>query len=253
MKFSYILPYRHHPSRISNLEATLDWVSSMNCEIILVEDGQFSYLDKIKDKYKLNYTFIKNDLPFNKSWIFNIGLSKSTKDIVVFGDSDLIMDTGSILDSISKIDQYDCVNPYSSVIDLSPEETSIYLKDRDMGYLNSIKRPGRGEFDIQKVPLCGGIVIFTREGINRINGWCELFQGWGGEDDFQSMKVKHELNFYEDSFKCYHLYHERIYPNMDLYQSNLSILNYASSQPKQAIISNFGYNHIGDQFPNVLR
>jgi hypothetical protein len=33
-----------------------------------------------------------------------------------------------------------------------------------------INRPGRGETDHQKVPLCGGICIFRREAIDKIGG-----------------------------------------------------------------------------------
>jgi predicted glycosyltransferase involved in capsule biosynthesis len=111
------------------------------------------------------------------------------------------------------------VNPYNSVIDLTPQESSAALEQ-----IIKVERPGRGENDIQKVPLCGGICIFRKDAIHKIGGWHEQFIGWGGEDDFQSVKVKNFLTFYENSAKCYHLYHDRPAPDMKWYQRNLQLL-----------------------------
>jgi glycosyltransferase involved in cell wall biosynthesis len=216
--FTYIISYRHSVERLNNLKRTLEWVTSFSgAEIIVVEQDKHS---KIKDvKLPCKHIFLKSSMPFNKAWGFNVGLKYSNSAVVIFGDSDLIMDPQEFIKSVRLLDQYEMVNPYNSVIDLTPQESSAALEQ-----IIKVERPGRGENDIQKVPLCGGICIFRKDAIRKIGGWHEQFIGWGGEDDFQSVKVKNFLTFYENSAKCYHLYHDRPAPDMKWYQRNLQLL-----------------------------
>ena len=111
---------------------------------------------------------------------------------------------------------------------LNPQESNLPL-----GEILKINRPGRGETDIQKVPMCGGICIFRRDAIHKIGGWDEGFIGCGGEDDFQSVKVKNFLTFYENTAKCYHIYHDRPAPDMKWYQRNLQLLQKLSAMTKE--------------------
>lgn len=216
--FTYIISYRHSVERLNNLKRTLEWVTSFSgAEIIVVEQDKHS---KIKDiKLPCRHIFLKSSMPFNKAWGFNVGLKYSNSAVVVFGDSDLIMDPQEFIKSVRLLDQYEMVNPYNSVIDLTTQESSGALEQ-----IIKVERPGRGENDIQKVPLCGGICIFRKDAIHKIGGWHEQFIGWGGEDDFQSVKVKNFLSWHENSAKCYHLYHDRPAPDMKWYQRNLQLL-----------------------------
>jgi len=224
--FTYIISYRHSMERLSNLKRTLEWISAFSgSEIIIVEQDKHSKLKDLNLPGK--HIFIRSNMPFNKSWGFNVGLKYANSNIVVFGDSDLIMDPLQFIESARMLGEYDMVSPYSSVIDLTPQESNMALEQ-----IVKIERPGRGETDIQKVPLCGGICIFRREAIQRIGGWHEDFIGWGGEDDFQSVKVKAFLNWKENSAKCYHLYHERTAPDMKWYQRNLQLLQKLGAMSK---------------------
>ena len=148
-------------------------------------------------------------------------------DIIVFADSDLIMHPNQLIDALKQIETHDMVNPYKSVVDLDPNEANLQLEQ-----IIQINRPGRGETDHQKVPICGGICIFRRETINKIAGWNENFIGWGAEDDFVSLKVQHFLNWKQMDHKCYHLFHNREQPNMNEYQKNLNLLQQLSKLPK---------------------
>lgn len=227
--FTYIISYRHSSERLNNLKRTLEWINAFSGgEIILVEQDKHS---KIKDiKLPCRHIFLKSNMPFNKSWGFNVGLKYANSNVIVFGDSDLIMDPQEFIKSVRLLDQYEMVNPYNSVIDLNPQESNASLDQ-----IMKINRPGRGETDIQKVPLCGGICIFRREAIHKIGGWHEDFIGWGGEDDFQSVKVKAFLNWYENQAKCYHIYHDRLAPDMKWYQRNLQLLQKLSPMAKEEL------------------
>ena len=233
--FTYIISYRHNTERLNNLKRTLEWINSFTgAEVIVVEQDNHS---KLKDtKLPCRHIFLKSAMPFNKSWGFNVGLKYANTNIIVFGDSDLIMDPQEFIKSVQLVDKYEMINPYNSVIDLNAQESNSSLDQ-----MLSITRPGRGETDIQKVPLCGGICIFRKDAINKIGGWHEDFVGWGGEDDFQSVKVKNFLTSYENTAKCYHLYHDRPAPDMKWYQRNLHLLqtlNTMSKEELQKVVNN---------------
>lgn len=231
--FTFIIAYKHRGDRIHNLKRVLDWVSGFGgVEIIIVEQDKSSKLSSFTLK-GVKHIFTKSNLPFNKALAFNVGLEYSTTGNIVFGDCDLIMDPQKMIESLRLLDQYDVVSPYSRVIDLNPDEVNLPLEN-----LQQIQRAGRGETDIQKICLAGGIIMYKKEAIIKIGGWCEEFIGWGGEDDFQSHKTKMLLNWYEQQgVTCYHLWHERGAPDPVPYQRNLQLLNKLVQLPLNDLIS----------------
>jgi predicted glycosyltransferase involved in capsule biosynthesis len=235
MSFSFIVAYRHNPEREKNLRKIFNWISQFDCEIIMVESDASSKIELFKD-YKINHIFLQNNYPFNKSWCFNVGYKNAKFDKIVFGDADLVMNSKSFLSSLDLLNEYDCVNPYSSVIDLTPEETEHYLNNEDFSFLEKIERHGRGDTDNQKVPMCGGIIMFTKEGLNKIAGWNEDFWGWGAEDDCISIKVKWFLKHENIKDRCYHLYHTKAPIDTNLYYRNLTIYNHFLNAPKENFI-----------------
>jgi cellulose synthase/poly-beta-1,6-N-acetylglucosamine synthase-like glycosyltransferase len=228
--FTYIIGYRHNPDRFNNLRKVLDWINGFaNVDVILIEQDKHSKISHLP--LKARHIFLKSDRPYNKSWAFNVAVKESKSDIIIFADSDLIMNPNDFMESIKLLEQYEMVNPYSSVIDLQPQESNLGLEQ-----ILLIDRPGRGETDHQKVPLCGGICIFRKSAILRIGGWNESFMGWGAEDDFISHKVKNFLSWTESKNKCYHLYHSRETPNMLYYQRNLQLLQQLTALSKEDLV-----------------
>jgi len=218
--FTYIIGYRHKLERLNNLKRVLEWLSGFNgIEIIIVEQDKSPKLPVYSLK-GFKYIFTKSDLPYNRSWAFNVGLRHSTTNAIGFGDSDLVMNPQMLISSVKLLEQYDCVSPYNKVIDLEPNENTMSISN-----LESINRPGRGETDIQKINLTGGIVFYRKEAIYKIGAWDEEFIGWGGEDDFQTKKTKSILTWYENPGRVFHFYHEKVKPEMIYYQRNLQLLN----------------------------
>jgi predicted glycosyltransferase involved in capsule biosynthesis len=227
--FTYIIGYRHKSDRLQNLRRVLDWINGFaGVEVLLIEQDKHSKISHLNLKAK--HIFTKSNMPFNKSWAFNVGLKYSNSNIIVFGDSDLIMEPNQFIAALTIMNQYEMVNPYNSVIDLTQQESTLPIEQ-----MIQVNRPGRGETDIQKVPLCGGICLFRKDAIYKIGGWNEDFWSWGGEDDFQSIKVKQLLNYTELQAKCYHLYHEKAQPDMKWYQRNLQILQKTSNLSKEQL------------------
>ena len=224
--FTYVIGYRHKSDRLQNLRRVLDWINGFGgVEVLLIEQDKHSKISHLNLRAK--HIFIKSNMPYNKSWSFNVAMKNAKSNIIVYGDADLIMGPEDFINGLKMVEHYDMVNPYKSVIDLSVMETGLQLED-----LIKVNRPGRGETDHQKVPLCGGICIFRREAIYKIGGWNEEFIGWGAEDDFQSIKVRQFLNWVELESKCYHLYHDRTQPDMKWYQRNLQLLQKLAEMTK---------------------
>jgi predicted glycosyltransferase involved in capsule biosynthesis len=217
--FTYVIGYRHIPDRLNNLRRVLDWINGFaSVEVLLIEQDKHSKISHL-------------NLRYNKSWAFNVATKMAKSNIIVFADSDLIMEPNQLIEGLKLIQDYEMVNPYKSVIDLEANESSMPFEQ-----ILKIDRPGRGETDIQKVPLCGGICMFRKDAINKIGGWNEDFIGWGGEDDFVSIKVKHYLTYTELPHKCYHLHHNRPAPDMKFYQRNLQLLNKLAAMSKEDLM-----------------
>jgi predicted glycosyltransferase involved in capsule biosynthesis len=238
MRVTYVIGYRHKNERIINFKRVLDWLAGFqNMDIVIVEQDKFSKIKHLN--LKGQHIFIKSDKPYNRSWAFNVALKRCTNPVIIFGDSDLIMESQELINSIEQLNNFDVVSPYRSVLDLTQEESNYPLN-----MFQTIQRPGRGETDNQKINLCGGIVLFRTESIFKIGGWNEMFEGWGGEDDFQTVKVKKlGLTYTEMPYKCYHLWHPREQADMVNYQKTIQMLSQLSTLDNnqlQAHISSSG-------------
>jgi hypothetical protein len=224
-----------------NLRKTLEWLNSITgIDVVIVEQDKYSKIDHLNLKAK--HIFIKSDKPYNRSWAFNVALKRNTNPIIIFGDSDIILDPNHLVEAINKLQEYDVVSPYKSVLDLTAEESNMQFQ-----LLPSISRPGRGETDNQKINLCGGIVLFRADSITKIGGWCESFEGWGGEDNFQTYKIDMlGLKSCELPYRCYHFYHQREQSDMTNYPQTLQMLQQLMSLDLNTI-----NHHINSTLPII--
>lgn len=242
--FTFIIGYRHRSDRFTNLRKVLEWVNGFaGVDVILVEQDSHSKIDHIN--LDARHIFVKNDGHYNRSWAFNIGIKLSKSNIIVFSDSDLIMDPEEFITSLKEIENYDMVSPYKSVLDLLPNEVNKSIDD-----LNKITRPGRGETDNQTINICGGMSIFRKDSIMRIGGWCEDFWSWGGEDDYLTILVKKFLKYKEMSYRCYHLYHSRDKMDMQQYQKNLNLFNRLNKMSDDELLRFINNNRTKNSFIN---
>tara|TARA_R110000772_G_scaffold81439_1_gene173190 strand:- start:2788 stop:3534 length:747 start_codon:yes stop_codon:yes gene_type:complete len=225
--FSYIICYRHQQDRYNNLLKIIKYLkSTFNLELILVEQDTKSKIPdpSLFDQHIFTYT----NRPFNRSWAFNVGAMKSTTDKLFFGDCDLLCPKPQMDKTVELLDTIGCVSPYKVVVDLNPEESKIV----DLNVFDKISRPSRGGIN-----LTGGIVGFRKEDFIKVAGWCEEFEGWGGEDDFQTWKVKNWTTFDEVDGKVFHLYHPRPQVDQSFYSKNLAILQSINKKDPQEIVN----------------
>lgn len=227
--FTYIIGYRHSLERLQNLRRVLDWINGFKgVEVLLIEQDTHSKISHINLKAK--HIFIKSNMPYNRSWSFNVAMKIANSNVLIFGDSDIIIEPNLFISGLNALKTHDMVSPYNSVIDLTQQESNLPLEN-----IIKIDRPGRGENDNQKINICGGVSMFNLEAIQKIGGWNEDFWDWGGEDDYQSLKVKNFLTWTELPGRCFHLYHNRVQPDPKYYQRNLQILKESSTLSKEQL------------------
>lgn len=230
--FTYIIGYRHSTERLQNLRRVLSWINGFaGVEVILVEQDTHSKISHLNLRAK--HIFTKSDLPYNRSWAFNVGLKYSTTDTIVFGDSDIIIEPNQFIDGLRALQTYEMVSPYSSVIDLTIQETNSNLEQ-----IVNINRPGRGENDNQKINFCGGVLMIRKQTIYKMGCWNEQFWSWGSEDNYLTLCMeKLEIPHYEVQGRCYHLYHDRSnLVDQISYQRNLNLLSQFSKMSKEQLL-----------------
>ena len=220
-KFSYIIPFRYRADRIIPLRRVVDFISGFQgSEIVIVEQDTHSKISHLNLKAK--HIFVKSEIPFNKSWAFNVALKNTISPVVIFADADFLINPNDLIESLKHLDNFDCIIPTSNIINLNPQESAS-----DFNYIFSIKRDGH------KLSMTNGAVLFKREAINKIGGWNEDFIGLSQENQFQDMKIKTLLNYKEMDYTGYHLFHHQDPPDFTFSQRNNQIMDtYRQSDPE---------------------
>lgn len=233
-KFSYVIPFRYKADRIIPLRRTVEFINGFQgSEVIIVEQDSHSKISHLNLKAK--HIFLKSDLPFNKSWSFNVALRRIVSPVVIFSDADFLMNPNELIESLKTLENFDCVIPTSTIISLNPQESAS-----DLNQIFSIKREGF------KSALTNGCVLFKRESIQKIGGWNEDFIGLSQENQFQDIKIKTLLNYRQLDYCGYHLSHRPELPNVSFIQRNNQIMDvYKDANP------NTLYQHIQLTVPKI--
>lgn len=188
---------------------------------------------RFEPPHGVRHVFLRSTKAYNRSWGFNVAFKESDSPVIIFGDSDIIIRGGELRASLDAMEGLDVVSPYSSVIDLTKNESELSMDE-----MFQVSRLGRGEEDIQRTNLCGGVVMFSKSSFERVGGWDERFLGWGGEDDMMSFKVAAAgLKSASMPFRCYHLWHPKAPIDIELYKTNLSLLRTATAKGGAEVLS----------------
>ena len=182
-KFSYIIPFRFRSDRIIPLRRVVDFISGFQgAEIVIVEQDTHSKISHLN--LKANHIFTESEIPFNKSWAFNVGIKNTTAPVLIFADADFLMNPNDLIESLKALETVDCVIPTSKIVNLNQQESAS-----DLNQIFSIKRDGF------KFSMTSGSVLFKRHTIQQIGGWNEDFIGVSQENQFQDLKIKKLLNY----------------------------------------------------------
>lgn len=238
LEFSYIITFRKTTEkRLENLKSVLSWLNShkkdRKFEIIIVEQDE---------QKKVNFEdckniFIYNKGIYNKSWALNIGAINSSSEILVFGDSDILMkwsDFGSALDNVKSC--WEAINPKGTI-----EYLKVSSFNPDIEQERELGTTTRANFS-------GGIVFFKKKSFFDLLGWPEEFEGWGAEDSAMNCKIVKILQKFKTmKFPIFHLYHEGCRYNQNPnFDNNINFFNKMRNMSKEELLSYYKDKKIGD-------
>ncbi|CAH8642160.1 unnamed protein product [Heterobilharzia americana] len=98
---------------------------------------------------------------------------------------------GALLNSgfleVSRFQEYDCFVLHD--VDKLPEDDRLTYtcKSHPLHFSSALRSTG---YKLLYSGFFGGVVAFTREQFRKVNGFSNLYEGWGGEDDDLLIRVE---------------------------------------------------------------
>ena len=197
-KTSYIICFREgRLERRTHLLFVLSYLRKCfsELEIIVVEQDEKPKL-KLPDGLVVKYVFHKNGGLFNRSQAFNTAVEHTDKELFAFGDADIFLTKEDYRTCFEAINEFEAVTPNQS------EAINVAIADEP-----------KYQFEILNVrpifTFAGGLMMISRRAFNKIGGWDERFEGWGGEDFAMSHLACNKLTTKAFGLTLYHIDHHR--------------------------------------------
>ena len=204
-EFSFIIGHRGN-DKVRNLNLVLDSIAGQinnSVECIVIEQSAVAELENQLPKWVRYYhqKVAESDL-YNRSSAFNFGVDKANADNLILHDNDLLVPacyTAAHLKLLSI--GYDLVNLKRYIFGLSEEDSNQILPGK------RISQSLTPSYVLQNAKG-GGSLTIKRSAYERIGGFDDRFQGWGGEDNelWQRAQI---LNIYPfANLPLIHLWHK---------------------------------------------
>ena len=181
IKVSFIIGHRGM-QRLPHLLLTLRSIAAQReilVECIVVEQ---SPVPEAKDHLPAWIRYIHTPLPFGempycRSWAFNIGARCAGGDVLVLHDNDMLLPEAYASEVLARVEQgYEVANLKRFIFYLNESHSAGLLSG---GLSICDEAP---EAVVQNLEA-GGSVAITRDAYFAIGGFDESFVGWGGEDN----------------------------------------------------------------------
>ena len=200
---SVIIPYRYLDDyRKNNLFCVINYMIEQfpEIDILVLEQDKAPTL---QDNNKFFNMFIYNNGLFNRSWALNVGMKVCKNNYCLLLDGDLLMKKENLLECFNQIENFDSVVPYNERVILTEKQTKLYYDKID--YFDKV------EFEIKggEPAISSGMWLVDKKKVQEIGGFCEKFQGYGGEDNEMGIRAIKFLQTKRMPFSTYHLYHPR--------------------------------------------
>ena len=177
-------------------------------------------IKRLKELYKNSKILVisqVDDRPFCKGQLLNIAIQKVSTKYVMFLDNDILLEEYVNLEKIYEKNNCKVIQPFSQIsqvyIDQDNQVHKLYTDQRNFAHFNDI-------YNIEYGVSCGGCTFMSVENFKKVNGFSNLYIGWGQEDN--EFYLRCNRSFISLSLTINHIKHEsRAYHNTE----NLSILN----------------------------
>lgn len=180
-RISFIIGHRGM-ARLPHLLTTLESIAGQQgatFECIVVEQETESQLAGRLPTWVLHIHTPppKPDMPYCRSWAFNVGVKQARGSVLVLHDNDMLVPADYASQILVRVDRgYEVVNLKRFIFYLNESHTKSIFSGR-ASLLEEAP-----EAIVQNLEA-GGSVAITRDAYERIGGMDESFIGWGGEDN----------------------------------------------------------------------
>lgn len=158
---SIIIPFRDRgtdPLRAANLTRVLEWWSSFGTEVLVVSDGR------------------TGDAQFNRHRAYNQGAEQASGDILIYTESDMLIDFTQIDQAVEAAHTLGLVVPFTARNELS-EDSSDLVREHKIH-----PRDGRANVVKPKPRRIGAINVISRQTLKAVGQWDEHFEGCWWDD-----------------------------------------------------------------------
>ena len=178
-RVSFLIGHRG-TDRLPHLLATLRNIAGQTgvaFECIVVEQSAVPELERFLPSWVryIHTPLPRLDLPYCRSWAFNIAVRHARGDVLVLHDNDVLIPARYAYEAVQRIDE-GC-----SFVDL--KRFIFYLTSDAAMRVFVTGAPPRGVSAPVAQNLDGGSVIARRDAYDAIGGFDESYVGWGGEDN----------------------------------------------------------------------
>lgn len=193
-----------HQDRIENLEIVLKSLRHhFDCEIIVMEQGQYAKFDFVRDKYKVNYHHIVTESPaFHRTKMLNDMAKLAQGDIILNWDADCLINPMQVMQAVQLLREKksDVVFPYNGWFSRI-ERSQIPLLDINLVEVNK-HLPGEPHGSV------GGCIAWNKQKYFEAGGENENFISYGAEDVERVARIKKlELNLQRIDGPIIHINH----------------------------------------------
>ncbi len=179
-RLSFLIGHRG-TRRLPHLLATLRNIagqSGVAFECIVVEQSVVPEIERFLPPWVryLHTPLPRPDLPYCRSWAFNVAIRQARSDVFVFHDNDVLVPERYAYEAVQRVSEG------YSFVDL--KRFIFYLRDDATARVFVTGAAPRGVPALVVQNLTGGLtVVARRDAFDAIGGFDESYVGWGGEDN----------------------------------------------------------------------
>jgi hypothetical protein len=244
IEVSFVIGHRGI-DRLQHLLMTLSTIASqraLSCECIVVEQSAFP---EIKDALPPWVRYVHTplpypDMPYCRSWAFNVGGRAAQGRILVLHDNDMLIPQDYAAQILERWREgYEVINLERFIFYLSKPHSEKICSSKT---LELAEAP---ETVVQNLEA-GGSIAIGREAYFRIGGFDESFIGWGGEDNEFWERAQTRKVWPYGYLPLIHLWHKAQAGKTDQKRATVALFEERSRIPAEARIKELSFRTFGD-------